>query len=80
MSPTQQHAAMIDDVIERLEPWSAACINMFESTVRLTTDTQRSLARRLTYTPAQAVMSATADLTRDVGAAYASCARWLLKA
>jgi hypothetical protein len=80
MNPIEQRAAMHDHVIQRLEPWSAACINIFESSVRLATDTQLKLARSVAYAPAQAAMSATADLTRDVGAAYASCARWLLKA
>jgi hypothetical protein len=63
-----------------VRPWSAAAIDTFEAGVRFVTDMQRNAARGIAFEPAQAVVGASADLTRDVGAACASCARWLLNA
>lgn len=70
----------LEQLVERFEPLNTAAINSFEAGIRAATDLQRALAKSLEFHPGQAVVSASADLTRDVGAAYASCARWLLNA
>ncbi len=53
-------------------------INAYEDVIRRTCDVQRALARMLGFEPAQSLLSATADLTRDVAAVQLSAARWLL--
>jgi hypothetical protein len=69
----------MDKAIEQLGPLNRAAIDVFEAGARATTDLQRSLAR-VAIEPAGSLLNVSADMTRDVAAAYASCARWLLDA
>jgi hypothetical protein len=65
-----------------LGPWggAAGCIDAYESGVRTVSDVLRSFARAVDVEPARTIAVAAADLTRDVGAAQISGARWLLDA
>ena len=46
--------------------------------MRASVDTQRKFAHAIPLEPARSIVTASADLTRDVGAVAASRARWLL--
>ena len=58
----------------------AGCIDLYEAGVRFTSDGLRTIARVVDVEPARTVATIAADLTRDVGAAQVSGARWLLAA
>jgi hypothetical protein len=64
--------------IEDWRPFAAAAVDTYEAGVRAATDLQRRLARTVDAEPLHSVATASADLTRDVGAVVASRARWLL--
>jgi hypothetical protein len=59
-------------------PLAAAAVDTYEAGVRAATDLQRRFARTVDAEPLHSVATASADLTRDVGAVVASRARWLL--
>jgi hypothetical protein len=63
-----------------LTPWggSEACIDRYEAAIRLATDFQLSLARLVRVEPVRSLASTSASMTRDVGAAQLSVARWFL--
>ena len=63
-----------------LRPWggSEACIDRYEAGIRLATDLQLSLARIVRFEPVRSLASTSASMTRDVGAAQLSAARWFL--
>jgi hypothetical protein len=65
-----------------LSPWggSEACIDRYEAGIRLATDLQLSLARFVRIEPVRSLASTSASITRDVGAAQLSAARWFFDA
>jgi hypothetical protein len=81
-----------DDVLERavdvagrvartaLVPWGGAeaCVDAYEAAVRAVTDAQLGAARAIDVEPMRSVLAACAHLTRDIGAAHLSSARWIL--
>lgn len=84
--------AFTDDVLSRvldavgragrtaLVPWGGAeaCLDAYETAVRAVTDAQLNAARVIDLEPARSVLASSAHLTRDVGAAHLSAARWIL--
>jgi hypothetical protein len=67
----------VDD-IENWRPVAAAAVEVYEAGIRAATDLQRHVARAVRTEPLHSIATASADLTRDVGAVVASRARWLL--
>ena len=57
-----------------------AAIDAYEQAIRRSSDAQGRLAERVPFQPARALLRISADLTRDIGAAQLSGARWLLDA
>jgi hypothetical protein len=64
--------------IENWRPVAAAAVDTYEAGVRAATDLQRHFARAIGAEPLRSFATASADLTRDLGAVVASRARWLL--
>jgi hypothetical protein len=83
---------LMDDVFERgvdavgrvakvvLVPWGGAevWVDAYEAAIRAATDAQLNAARAIAVEPARCVLASCADLTRDLGAAHLSGARWIL--
>jgi hypothetical protein len=81
-----------DDVLERavdvvgrvartaLVPWGGAeaCVDAYEAAVGAFTDVLLGTARAIDVEPMRSVLASCAHLTRDVGAAHLSSARWIL--
>jgi hypothetical protein len=63
-----------------LAPWggSEAVLDRCEAGVRLATNLQLSVAKVVRVEPVRSVFSTLAGVTRDVGAAQLSAARWFL--
>ena len=63
-------------------PWSAAraCVDAYETGVRIATDVQLNVARTVRLEPIRSVAATCANLTRDIGATQLSAARWFLDA
>jgi hypothetical protein len=63
-----------------LAPWggSEVVLDRCEAAVRLVTNLQLTVARTVTVEPVRTVASTLAGVTRDVGAAQLSLARWFL--
>jgi hypothetical protein len=59
-------------------PLAAAAVDAYEAGLRVATDLQRRFAGAVNAEPLHSLATASADLTRDVGAVVASRARWLL--
>jgi hypothetical protein len=66
------------DETENWRPVAAASVEAYEAGIRAATDLQRRVARAIPTEPMHSIATASADLTRDVGAVVASRARWLL--
>jgi hypothetical protein len=67
--------------VNPIENWrhvAAAAVDTYEAGIRATTDVQRRFARTIGAEPLHSFATASADLTRDLGAVVASRARWLL--
>lgn len=89
---TMSERAFMDEDLERamvavssaadtvLAPWggAAACIDAYETAVRAATDAQLSVARVIDVEPVRSLAACCANLTRDIGAAQLSRARWIL--
>lgn len=58
----------------------AHLLDAYEAAIRRSSDAQRRLAGRVPFAPARTLLRLSADLTRDIGAAQLSGARWLLDA
>jgi hypothetical protein len=81
-----------DDVLERvvdlagklgrtaLAPWggAAACLDAYETAIRAVVDVQLDAARAVNVEPVRSALASSAHLTRDLGAAHLSRARWIL--
>jgi hypothetical protein len=63
-------------------PWSAAraCVDAYETGIRIATDVQLNVARTVRLEPTRSVAATCANLTRDIGATQLSAARWFLDA
>ena len=63
-----------------LAPWggSQAWLDRYETGIRLATNLQLSVAKGVRVEPVRTVASGCAGVTRDVGAAQLSLARWFL--
>jgi hypothetical protein len=63
-----------------MAPWGGAeaCLDAYETALRVATDVQLSTARAIEAEPMRSFVAACAHLTRDVGAAGLSSARWIL--
>lgn len=63
-------------------PWSAAraCVDAYETGIRIATDVQLTVARTVRLEPIRSVAATCANLTRDIGATQLSTARWFLDA
>ncbi|MGB0092444.1 MAG: hypothetical protein WBP81_07915 [Solirubrobacteraceae bacterium] len=63
-----------------LAPWGGAevCLDTYEAAIRAATDAQLSVARAMSVEPVRWFVASCANLTRDVGAAHLSGARWIL--
>lgn len=84
--------AFTDEVLERaadavgkvarraLVPWGGAeaCLDAYETAVRVVTDGQLSAAQAIDVEPVRSLLASFAHLTRDIGAAHLSAARWIL--
>jgi hypothetical protein len=66
------------DEIESWRPVAAAAVEAYEAGIHAATYLQRRIARAVPTEPLHSIATASADLTRDVGAVVASRARWLL--
>jgi hypothetical protein len=53
-------------------------VESYEAGIRAASDLQRKLAAAVGVEPVHSIATASADLTRDIGAVVASRARWLL--
>ena len=69
---------MIDEPTDKWRPYAGAAVESYEASVRVVTDLQRKLAAAVALEPVHSVATASADLTRDIGAVVASRTRWLL--
>jgi hypothetical protein len=65
-------------VSPRVDELLEAAVDAYEDMIGRACDLQRTLAHALPYGPARSLLTATADLTRDIGAVQLSGARWLL--
>jgi hypothetical protein len=65
-----------------LVPWGGAeaCLDAYEAAIRAATDAQLSVARVISVEPVRSFVASCADVTRDIGAAHLSSARWILDA
>ena len=65
-----------------MRPWSAAraCIDAYETGIRIATDVQLTAARTVRLEPIRSVAATCANMTRDIGATQLSAARWFLDA
>jgi hypothetical protein len=63
-------------------PWSAAraCVDAYETGIRIATDVQLTVARTVRLEPIRSVAATCANMTRDIGATQLSAARWFLDA
>jgi hypothetical protein len=63
-------------------PWGAAraCVDAYETGIRIATDVQLTVARTVRLEPIRSVAATCANLTRDIGATQLSAARWFLDA
>ena len=63
-----------------LAPWGGAeaCLDRYEAGVRLASNFQLTVAKFVRVEPLRSVVSSLAGVTRDVGAAQLSAARWFL--
>ena len=61
-------------------PWGGAeaCLDAYEAAIRAATDAQLQVARVISVEPIRSFVASCADLTRDIGAAHLSSARWIL--
>ncbi len=53
-------------------------LDAYEAGIRATTDAQLRIARVVNVEPARSIVASYANLTRDIGAAHLSRARWFL--
>ena len=56
------------------------CIDAYESSIRIATDVQLTVARTVRLEPIRSLAATGANLTRDIGATQLSTARWFLDA
>jgi hypothetical protein len=63
-----------------LAPWGGAeaCLDRYEAGIRLASDLQLTIAKVSRLEPIGWLASTSAGMTRDVGAAQLSVARWFL--
>jgi hypothetical protein len=63
-----------------LAPWGGteAVLNRYEAGVRMASNLQLSFAKAVRVEPVRSIASTLAGVTRDVGAAQLSAARWFL--
>ena len=63
-----------------LAPWGGteAVLDRCEAGMRMATNAQLSFAKTVTVEPIRTIASTLAGVTRDVGAAHLSVARWFL--
>lgn len=63
-------------------PWggSRICTDAYETSIRVVSDLQLSVARAVRLEPLHSLAAAWAGITRDVGATHLSAARWFLDA
>ena len=63
-----------------LAPWggSLAVLDRYEAGIRMATNVQLSFAKTVRVEPIRTLASTLAGVTRDVGAAQLSVARWFL--
>jgi uncharacterized protein YcfJ len=73
------------DVVGRIArtaliPWGGAeaCLDLCETAIRSVTEAQLTAAQVIAVDPARAIVATTANMTRDIGAAQLSAARWIL--
>jgi hypothetical protein len=61
-------------------PWGGAdvCLDRYEAGVRLASNLQLTVAKVVRVEPLRSTASSLAGVTRDVGAAQLSAARWFL--
>ena len=53
------------------------CIDAYEANIRVATELHLAVARVIELEPVRSVAATWADLTRDIGAAQVSSARWI---
>jgi hypothetical protein len=65
-----------------LAPWggSQACLDRYETAIRLATNLQLTAAKVVRLEPIGWLAATSAGVTRDIGAAQLSVARWFLDA
>ena len=70
----------MDWIETALAPWGGpeACIDAYESAIRVATEIQLTIARAVELEPIRSLAATSADLTRDIGATQVSSARWIL--
>jgi hypothetical protein len=64
-----------------LAPWGGTqlCIDAYEAGVRTASDLHMNVARTATLEPVRSLAATLAGVTRDIGAAQVSFARWFLE-
>ena len=65
-----------------LAPWGGTqlCIDAYEASVRSASELHMNVARTVSLEPVRSVAATFAGITRDIGAAQVSIARWFLDA
>jgi hypothetical protein len=78
LGPPRPQPDLVRAVFSGAVPWGAAAIEVYDACVRAAEDLQRAAARGVRFAPAQDVLTRSAELTRDLGAAHASWSRWIV--
>jgi hypothetical protein len=65
-----------------LAPWGGTqlCIDAYEAGIRSASDLHMNVARTVSLEPVRSLSATFAGVTRDIGAAQVSIARWFLDA
>jgi hypothetical protein len=66
------------DEIERGAELVRACVDAYEAGIGIACDAQLMVAKVVRLEPVRSLAVASANLTRDIGAAQLSAARWFL--
>ena len=78
LAPTPPHPDPLDTIVAGFVPYGAAALEAYEACMRAGENLQRATARAVRFAPAEFMLTRSAELTRDLGAAHASWGRWIL--
>ena len=78
LAPSPPHPDLLETIVAGFVPCGAAAIDAYEACMRAGENLQRAAARAVAFAPAEYMLTTSAELTRDLGAAHASWGRWIL--